>query len=64
VNPDADPDPIRIQGFDEQKLKEKKYSRKIVLSFFLLKIAIYLCHGFRRSLQPSEEKIQHFKKLN
>jgi len=34
VNPDADPDPIRIQGFDEQKLKEKKYSRKTVLSFF------------------------------
>ncbi len=23
VNPDSDPDPIRIQGFDDQKLKKK-----------------------------------------
>jgi hypothetical protein len=48
VNPDtADtyPDPIWIQGFDDQKLKKKiqlKYSR--------------------RSLQPSKENIEHFKK--
>jgi hypothetical protein len=26
------------------------------------KIAIYLCPGYRRSLQPSKENIQHFKK--
>ncbi len=24
INPDTDPNPIRIQGFDDQKLKEKK----------------------------------------
>jgi hypothetical protein len=28
------------------------------------KIAIYLCLSYRRSLQPSKENIQHFKKLN
>ncbi len=32
VNPD--PDPIRIQGFDDQKLK-KKYSREFILSFLI-----------------------------
>jgi hypothetical protein len=28
VNPDTDPDPIRIQGFDDQKLKKKKIQMK------------------------------------
>jgi hypothetical protein len=64
VNPDTDLDPIRIQGFDEQKSKKKKYSRKFFLFFFLSKIAIYLSLGLhkgrpsysRRSLPPSKEK--------
>ncbi len=30
---DTNPDPIRIQGFNEQKLK-KKYSRKKIKNFF------------------------------
>jgi hypothetical protein len=41
VNPDLDLDLIRIQGFDDQKLKEKKYSRNLLTGgffgfFFLL----------------------------
>jgi hypothetical protein len=55
VNPD--PDPIRIQSFDDPK----KYSRKF-LYLFVSKIAIYLFLSLRRSLQPSKENIQHFKK--
>jgi hypothetical protein len=52
----VDPDPIRIQGFDDLK---KKIQQKFVLS----QIAIILCQSFRRSLQLSlENMIQHFKK--
>jgi hypothetical protein len=29
LNPDPDTDPIRIQGFDDQKLKKKKIQMKI-----------------------------------
>jgi hypothetical protein len=35
VNPDSDTDPIRIQGFDDQKLKKKKYSRIFYISFLI-----------------------------
>jgi hypothetical protein len=51
----VNPDPIRIQGFDDQKLK-----KTIQLKFFISfksKIAIYLSLG----IQPSKENIQHFK---
>ncbi len=61
-----DPDPIRIQGFDDQKLK-KINTAEIFISIFL--IAIYLAlvlhkgrPSYRRSLQLSKENIQHFKK--
>jgi hypothetical protein len=53
------PDPIRIQGFYDQKLK-KKDNRKLVFIFFRSKIAT-LCPSYRRSRQPSKENIQHFK---
>jgi hypothetical protein len=64
----TDPDPIRIQGFNDQKLG-KKLQLKIFLNFFFLsKTAIYLflglqkvCPSYRRSLQFSKEAIQHFK---
>jgi hypothetical protein len=59
VNPD--PDPIRIQGFDDQK-EEEKIQQKLFYLFFLSKIAINSCPSYRRSLQPSKENIQHFKK--
>jgi hypothetical protein len=56
-----DPDPIRIQGFDEQKF-EKNYNWEKIKYFFLSKIAIYLSLGlhkghpsYRRRLQPSKE---------
>ncbi len=59
--------PIRIQGFNDQKL-EKKLQLKIFLFFFWSKTAIYLslglhkvCPSYRRSLQLSKEAIQHFK---
>ncbi len=64
---ETDPDPIRIQGFNDQKLK-KNYSWKKNLLFFWSKTAIYLslglhkvCPSYRRSLQLSKEAIQHFK---
>jgi hypothetical protein len=64
MNTNPDPDPIRIQGFNYQKLK-KNYSRNF---FFLSKTAIYLslglhkvCPSYRRSLQLSKEAIQNFK---
>ncbi len=63
---DTDPDPIRIQAFDDQKLK-KNYSG-IKNNFFLIENYDYLSLGFhkgrpsyRRSLQLSKENIQHFK---
>jgi hypothetical protein len=62
------PDPIRIQGINDQKLKKKKIQLKILFIFFLTKTAIYLslglhkvCPSYRRSLQLSKEAIQHFK---
>jgi hypothetical protein len=62
VDPDSlNPDPIRIQGFDDQKLK-KKIQEKICFIFFVSQIEIYLCPSYRRGLQPSKENIQHFKK--
>jgi hypothetical protein len=70
INPYSDPDPIRIQGFDDQKLKEQ-IQLKFCLIFFGIKITIYLSLGlhkgrlsYRRSLQSSKENIQHFKKCN
>jgi hypothetical protein len=59
-----DPDPILIQGLDDQKLKI--FAAEIF--FFFSKTTIYLSIGLhkkrpscRRSLQPSKENIQHFK---
>jgi hypothetical protein len=52
--------PIRIQGFDVQKLEKIKK--------FAFKTTIYLSldlnkgrPSYRKSLQPSKENIQHFK---
>jgi hypothetical protein len=45
---------IRIQGFDDQKLKKKKIQLNFFLSFFGSKIALYLCPGYRRSLNPQK----------
>ncbi len=67
LNTDPDLDPIRIQGFYDQKF-QKIYSWKY---FFSSKTTIYLSLGFhegrpsyRRSLQPSKENIQRFKRWN
>ncbi len=58
---------IRIQGFNDQKLR-KKITADIFFYFFMIKTAIYLSLGlhkvfpsYRRSLQLSKEAIQHFK---
>jgi hypothetical protein len=56
TDPDTDRDPIRIQGFNDQKLK-KKSKTAIYLSLGLHKV----CPGYRRSLQLTKEAIQHFK---
>jgi hypothetical protein len=57
LNIDPDPDPIRIQGFDDQKMK--KVTAEI---FFFSKTLIYISPGphkgrssYRRSLQLSKE---------
>jgi hypothetical protein len=55
----SDPDLNRIQGFADQKLKKKNTAQ---ILFLAKKIAIYLCPSYRRSLQPSKENTQHFKK--
>jgi hypothetical protein len=62
----TDPDPIRIQGFNDQNLK--KITAKKNLICFCSNTAIYLslglhkvCPGYRRSLQLTKEAIQHFK---
>jgi hypothetical protein len=63
----TDPDPIRIQGFDDPKLIEIYNWKK--KKFFGSKTTIYLSLDFRkgrpsyrRSLQPSKENIQHLIK--
>jgi hypothetical protein len=45
VNPYPDTDPIRIQGFDDQKVNKK--------------ILLKLIASYTRSLKPSKENIQH-----
>jgi hypothetical protein len=66
LNTDPDPDPIRIQGFNDQKLRNKLQPKKII--FLKSKATIYLSLGlhkkrpsYRRSLQLSKEAIQHIK---
>jgi hypothetical protein len=56
---------VRIQRFDEQKWKTFTAEKIFLIK---KKIAIYLSLGrhkgrpsYKRSLQPSEENIQHFK---
>jgi hypothetical protein len=58
---------IRIQGFNDQKLKKKLLLNKNQI-FFESKTTIYLSlslykerSSYRRSLQLSKEAIQHFK---
>jgi hypothetical protein len=57
---------FQIQGLMTKN--EKNCTAKKKLDIFLIKIAIYLSLGlhkgrtsYRRSLQPSEKNIQHFK---
>jgi hypothetical protein len=59
----VNPDPIRIQGFDDQKAKTKeKNSAEFFYHLFLLKNCNYLFKSYRRSLQSSKKNIQHFQK--
>jgi hypothetical protein len=53
VNPD--PDPIRIQRFDDQKLKEKKYR----LKNSLIKNCNYLCPLSKLQEKTSALKREH-----
>ncbi len=61
-----DPDP----GFWWRKIEEKNAAENVFYIFFRSKIVIYLSLGlhkgrlsYRRSLQPSKENIQNFKKI-
>ncbi len=59
--------PIRIQGFDDQKLEKLQLKKN--LTFFGSKIAVYLSLGIHKGrpssrwsfFQPSKENIQHLK---
>jgi hypothetical protein len=72
VNPDpkTDPDPIWIQGFDDQKVK-KKNTAEISFSFFDQNYTLIIPRpphkgrpSYRRSLPPSKEYIQYLKFIN
>jgi hypothetical protein len=64
VDPDTDPDPIRIQGFDDQKVK-KKNTAEIVLYLFSIKNCNLLMSKQQEKPSALEKvSIQHFKKLN
>jgi hypothetical protein len=54
LNPDPDTDLIWIRGFDDQKLKKKKYRFDQKCNLLMSKL--------QESLHPSKENIQHFKK--
>ncbi len=59
--------PDRIQGFDDQKLKKIYSWKKNSLSKTTIYLSLGLHKGrpsYRRSLQLSEENIQHFKTWN
>jgi hypothetical protein len=50
----TDPDPIRIQGFNDQKLKKNDSWKKLNI-FFWSKTAIYLSLGLHKVCQVTEE---------
>ncbi len=63
----TDPDPIRIQGFDDQKLQKITAEKKIIFFGSITTIYLGLHKGrssYRRSLQLSKENIQHLKTWN
>ncbi len=67
LNTNPDRNPIRIQGFNDQKI-EKKLQLKNFFKFFFFKncnlptLGLHIVRpSYRRSLQLSKEAIQHFK---
>jgi hypothetical protein len=62
VDPDLlnpDPDPIRIQGFDDQKLKEKN-TAGIFLLFLNQKLQFLYVQATGEAFSP-QKNIHHFK---
>ncbi len=66
LNTVPDPDPIRIQGFNDDRKLKKICSWKLI--FFYQKLLSQGLHegrpSYKRSLQLSKENIQHFKTWN
>jgi hypothetical protein len=60
VNPNTDPDPIRIQGFDDQKLK-KKNTAEIFLYLFYQNCNL-LMSKLKAKHSALKENSSHFKK--
>ncbi len=58
----SESDPIRIQGFDDRKLK-KKYSRKIFLSFFKILQFTYV-KAIWGAFSPAKGALQKIKFIN
>jgi hypothetical protein len=56
----TDPDPIRIQGFDDQKLK--KFTAEII--FFLSKTTIYLSLRLHKDSEAREEDLNPQKRTS
>ncbi len=62
TDPDPDTDPIRLQGFNDQKLKKKQLISFLSITAMYLSLGLHkVCLSYRRSLQLSKEAIQHFK---
>jgi hypothetical protein len=58
LNPDLEtnPDTIRIQGFDDQTLKKKKYSRNFLKSFLIKNCTLLMS---KLQEKPSSLKREH-----
>ncbi len=71
VEEKEDESPRKDESSKKDEPSKKKFTAEQNLFKFLSKIAIYLspglhkgCLSYRRSLQPSKENIQYFKKRN
>jgi hypothetical protein len=61
LNTDPDPDPIRIQGLDDQKLKKFKAEKKFT---FFYQTTIYLSLGIHKERQITEEAFSPQKRTS
>jgi hypothetical protein len=63
LNADPDPDPIRIQDFDDQKWRKKLQLGK-KSKIFLSKTTIYISLGLPNNIQVTEEAFSSQKRTS